>query len=305
MNCYLIDSQLPETLQNVERALIVAEIPEYYSINLVNRGSVGFVSSEVSSKLCGNVKVKLLDEGSKFAAKKVKAEFFETHINKGGFEIGTFLESAQFFLTSKDIKVNVKRFGISSTADFDIEKGDLQFGSIYIGNYGPGKVQQKAKTHVISVSNEMEPADKIAHDLGNVIKEGNYMSVVADDLKLDVGHWQGPVVINADKADLNLTSYEGEQFVLKANQGNVVFNLSNCAEGLISLNEGSLKLLVDEKFDVNLYSYREKKYIGGQEFVPGRPLVMLCLGENVNLKIEKSQRLSIFERFSRLKQQQQ
>jgi len=303
-HCYLKDTALPGTLKSIEKGLIIAEIPEYYSLNLVNRGSIGFITSEVSSKLCGNVNVKLLDEGSKFAAKKIKAEFFETHINKGGFEISTFLESAQFYLTSKDINVNVKRFGISSTADFDVEKGKMDFGSIYIGNYGPGKVQQKARNKVVNVSNEMQSVEKICEELGHVIKEGNYLGIVADELKLDVGHMQGPAVIRVDQGDINLTSYEGEQFLVKVNEGNITLNLSNCAEGLVSLNQGNLKLMVDVKFEVNLYSYREKKYIG-EEFVPGRPVVLLDLGENVKLTLERSERKSIFERFSRLKQQQQ
>jgi len=303
-HCYLKDTALPGTLKSIEKGLIIAEIPEYYSLNLVNRGSIGFITSEVSSKLCGNVNVKLLDEGSKFAAKKIKAEFFETHINKGGFEISTFLESAQFYLTSKDINVNVKRFGISSTADFDVEKGKMDFGSIYIGNYGPGKVQQKARNKVVNVSNEMQSVEKICEELGHVIKEGNYLGIVADELKLDVGHMQGPAVIRVDQGDINLISYEGEQFLVKVNEGNIVLNLSNCAEGLVSLNQGNLKLMVDVKFEVNLYSYREKKYIG-EEFVPGRPVVLLDLGENVKLTLERSERKSIFERFSRLKQQQQ
>jgi len=303
-HCYLKDKALPETLKNIEKGLIIAEIPEYYSLNLVNRGSIGFVTSEVSSKLCGNVNVKLLDDGSKFAAKKIKAEFFETHINKGGFEISTFLESAQFYLTSKDININVKRFGISSTADIDVEKGKMDFGSIYIGNYGPGKVQQKARTKAVNVSNEMESVEKICDNLGHVIKEGNYLGIVADELKLDVGHMQGPAVIRVDQGDINLTSYEGEQFLLKVNEGNITLNLSNCAEGLVSLNQGTLKLMVDVKFEVNLYSYRERKYIG-EQFVPGRPVVLLNLGENVKFTLERSERKSIFERFSRLKQQQQ
>jgi len=303
-HCYLKDTALPGTLKSIEKGLIIAEIPEYYSLNLVNRGSIGFIASEVSSKLCGNVNVKLLDEGSKFAAKKIKAEFFETHINKGGFEISTFLESAQFYLTSKDINVNVKRFGISSTADIDVEKGKMDFGSIYIGNYGPGKVQQKARSKVVNVSNEMQSVEKICEELGHVIKEGNYLGIVADELKLDVGHMQGPAVIRVDQGDINLISYEGEQFLVKVNEGNIILNLSNCAEGLVSLNQGNLKLMVDVKFEVNLYSYREKKYIG-EEFVPGRPVVLLDLGENVKLTLERSERKSIFERFSRLKQQQQ
>ena len=298
-NCYLEDSPLPATFEQKENSLLIAEIPEYYSLNLTNRGSVGFVKAEVSSKLCGNVKLNLLNEQSKFFASKIKSEFFEAKIKKGNFDISTFLESAEFSLLSEALNVNIKRLGISHFANLELGNGILDIGSIYVGTFTPRGRKPEERPKVIAISNEMKGIEEISQDLTQDIKEHNHINVTGKKLKLNVGNWQGPTVIDVEEADLNFKNYEGEKFVVKADSGEITLNLSRLgSEGLIYMNSGNLKLFIEEELKINIFSYRKKELVGA-DLNFGGPNLVLYLGDNVNLTFERTKKKSFFERFSK------
>ncbi len=93
-----------------------------------------FVKGEVSSKLHGNIKARLLNEKSNFIASKIKSEFFHLD-NPGALNISNFLEAADLRVQNTS-HIDIKRLGLSGSGFFNLKKSDLNLNSVFIGNYG-------------------------------------------------------------------------------------------------------------------------------------------------------------------------
>jgi len=288
-NCYLEDT---EPSQDQKEAYLLAEIPEYYSLDIKNRDSVGFVKGDVSSKLFGNANLELTDPGNEFQASKIKSEYFDVKINKGAFKISSFLESAQFNLNCHEGNLDIKRLGLSGTGEFQVEKGTLNIGSLYCG-YHFAQKGEDAEARSINISNDMKSIEEMINDLRERIKQTQHTKIVGQDINVNITHLQGNTIIESEAGNYNLPNLESELLVLKLTKGEIKLTLSKLrSEGIIYLKDGTLNLGIDPNTRINIYLSKEQRFIG-KGFESGLPILVVHI-ENGKLNLEEAKKRDIF-----------
>lgn len=176
---------------------MVAEIPEYYSLDLSTTGNIEFIKGDVSSKLCGNARFNLRNKGSKLKASKIKSEFFTAEVHDGSFEISSYLESADFKFKTSNSLVNLKKVGLSGNGLIEMAAGSLECGSFYCGTSfpTPRDKQKIAVANAISISSKRESVEELIPGLESAIEAGNHSKMVLGSLRAYFGNYQGNSMI--------------------------------------------------------------------------------------------------------------
>lgn len=285
-NCYLEDSQLGIS---ESKSVIVAEIPEYYGLNLTNSGTVEFVKGDVSSKLCGNVSAKMSGSHADLSMSKIKGEYF--HLDtEGSLKISTYLESADFALNGKNSKIDIKRLGLSGNGRVKYSNGEISIGSVYCGTYS---AHASPAEPVISLTNESQSSQDLLDKVVNEMRKGHYLDISGSMYKYASMNFQSSCFFQGGKSTISLGNTEAQRIVIDMEDGNVSLTLSKLtSEGIIRLKRGSLHLGLEDPSRLNVFLWKEKAFWRGN-FVNGRP-ILIVHAEDVDVKIEQQQKKDFF-----------
>jgi hypothetical protein len=284
--CYLEDSN--SGVSEAE-AVIVAEIPEYYSLNLANSGDVAFIKGDVSSKLCGNVSANMAGSRGNLSMSKIKGEYF--HLNtEGNFKITSYLEAADFLVNGKNAKIDIKRLGLSGNGRLNYINGEISIGSVYCGTY---QGHASPAEPVISLTNDTVSSQELLDKVVEQMKKGHYLDIAGSGYKFSSTNFQSSCFFRGGKSTISLGNTESQRIVIDMEEGNVSLTVSKLTtEGVIRLKKGSLHLGLEDPNRLNIFLWKEKAFWRGN-FVNGRPILVVH-AEDASVVIEQQQKKDFF-----------
>ena len=205
----------------------------------------------------------------------------------------------------------MKRVGLSGNGHIQMKSGSISCGSYYCGTSFPSPRDQQNESIIansVAISNELESVDEFIPKLEEAISNKVHSKMqFGSGLQGYFGNYQGNSLIYGDDVQLELSNFEADKFLIKADKGHVKVSVSRIgSEGVIYMNSGLLELGLDEKMAINIYNVKEKKFTseGGYQF--GKPLLVLQLGEDVQLKVTKTKKMDLFaqlkEKYARKQQ---
>ena len=247
--------QIKETLayQNFD---LLAQIPEYFSLDLTNSGSIYAVKADVSSKIIGNLNLKTTGKDSHIHLRSIKTEFCDISVEEGDLKIANYLEAYNGRINIPKGSIDIKRVAISNTLDIIQSDGNINLGACYIG-------QQFLKSPSNSV-NKLSYDKSIQENLTNLenfIRQFPHLSLTCSNSKINIKNFQGYGLINLEKCELKINNFSPKTACIYGKECDFEVNLSELeGDSMIIVDNGELKLNLLKGLAVNIYFINEQIY---------------------------------------------
>ncbi len=229
-----------EELQESNKYLIKAKLPEYYSYKIRVNGSLEHLKGYVDAKTYGNVDINTsMNLKGEILLNKVKSEACSLQTMNGKITIKSSLDAKNADITTGEGDISIKKLGITGKSHIFSKKGNITIGSIYCT---PQKNEKNAKQIELN-------------DIGTEIHKLNFVSVNSIDSNISIGNIQGNLIVQCIQGNMDIKRCDGNMIMLENEKGAIRINLINLKENsLIQIKEkGQLSLNVSSEFEGNIY----------------------------------------------------
>lgn len=246
--------------ENATRSLpvdkLIADITEYYNIDLTTLGSVEYEKSDVSSKTIGNVRVAVPNNGKIIKLSKVKSENTEILTANSKIQIDSYLEAYLMKLETRGDLV-AKRIGISGHANIrNLNGGEFKISSIYTG------LGQK---HEALLKGTTEKGQSYQENLKNHITNlSSWLHFESQGGNVVINNHQGPLLMDLEDANVLIERLSASNFVIQGRDSKANIHIySMQGDGIINLANSELRLSVEENLPINIFFSEEAEFFEG------------------------------------------